>query len=282
MRCPLPSPLDLAASFEGQAFRWRLEDGWWTGPFGRTVVRLQVRTENGDSYLDLESASTLPSTILGDLRCYLGLDTNVDAIRAQLVEDPCLVDALALTEGLRLLRQDPWETLVCFILSQNSNIPRIQQNVEDLARLAGGPVEAWERLFYTFPTAGAVASLDEETLRGLRLGYRAPSLLLAARRVAEGDLDLEGLRRLSYEKAKAALRELPGVGPKVADCVLAYGLGFGEAFPVDTWVEKAVLRRWLPEARLSREKLAAWGRERFGPHAAYAQQVLFYAERRAL
>lgn len=281
MLLDLQGPLDLAASIEGQAFRWRRDGDWWAGVLGGNAVRLRVPRQGGPPQLEAESDPQHPEALASLLRDYLDLDTDVDAVRAALaVAEPVLVEALAASAGLRLLRQDPWETLVAFILSQNSNIPRIQQNIEDLSVLAGSRFEARGRTFYAFPSPHALSRLSEETLRLLRLGYRAPSVLAAAQRVAGGRLDLEVLQRSPYAEARAALVALPGVGPKVADCVLAYGLGHREAFPVDTWVEKAVLRLWPGEVQGSRERLAAWGRARFGSRAAYAQQVLFYAERR--
>ncbi|MBI4235980.1 MAG: DNA-3-methyladenine glycosylase 2 [Chloroflexi bacterium] len=280
MLLTLREPLDLATTLDGgQAFRWRRESGWWVGVLGQNAIRLRVLQSDQAVQLKVESAPVPPKALTPLLRQYLALDQNIEAIHSALAAtEPALAPALRESLGLRLLRQDPWETLASFILSQNSNIPRITRNIEDLAQLAGEPFEAWGRTLHAFPAPESVANLDESTLGGLRLGYRAPSLNAAARSVADGSLDLEALRLLPYEEAQAALMDLPGVGPKVADCVLAFSLDHGEAFPVDRWVAGAV-KRLYPDARWTVKQVAAWGRARFGPAAAYAQQVLFYQER---
>jgi N-glycosylase/DNA lyase len=186
---------------------------------------------------------------------------------------------MALFPGLRLLRQDPWECLASFILSAHCHIPRIQRNVEALAKEAGTPIQAWGRTVYSFPSREHVAALGEAHLRGLGLGFRAKNLAATARLLVDRVVDLESLRSKPYEEARESLLSLPGVGPKIADCVLAFSLDHTQAFPVDRWVLRGLQRLYLGEGRIAEEKAAKWARDRFGVHAAYAQQLLFHLER---
>jgi len=131
-------------------------------------------------------------------------------------------------------------------------------------------------LFYAFPKPEQIASADETNLRACKMGFRAPNLLAAARQIAEGKLDLERLRRLPLDGARAELMNLRGVGGKIADCVLLFGCGFDSAFPVDVWVERALQQLYFPRRRASGKKLRHFAATHFGPHAGYAQQYLFH------
>jgi N-glycosylase/DNA lyase len=212
------------------------------------------------------------------VRTYLGLRTDLDALRAVYAQDPCIGPAITGFAGLRLLRQDPWECLSAFICSSTSNIPRIKLNVGSVARDLGrkvGPGEA----DYAFPEPEAVAAAGEMRLRELGLGFRAKFLAPAAEAVASGKLDLHALRTANYYEARAALVSLNGIGEKIADCVLAFSLDKPQAFPVDRHIKRA-LEKWygLPEG-MSNTKAADWARERFGDTGAIAQQYMFHRER---
>ena len=279
---PLRGRLDLPLTLAGgQAFRWHSDgDGWWIGPFQSSVVRIRVADAAGASYLEVVAEPTPTTTFLADLLRYLDAENGFAHTQMLLRENPRLVDAVDGTRGLRLLRQDPWECLAAFILSTQSNIPRIRRNVEALARVAGEGIPAFGRVWYAFPDAVAVARLGETLLRELGFGFRAPSLALTARRIADpASWGLESLRNLPFEEARSSLMGLPGVGPKVADCVLAFSLGHSRAFPVDRWVMRALQRRYGDEVGKTPEQVGAWARAQFGEHGAYVQQVLFQAER---
>ena len=280
IRLRLDYPLDLLTTLDGgQAFRWRQANGWWEAPLRRTVVRLRFVAPDGDE-LEVHQLGAGGSLSESDLRRYLGLDdpiaTSLRALQGSGVPRGELLHA----EGVHLLRQDPWETLVSFILSQNSNVPRIRKNVEDIAREAGEQFGSDGSALYALPEPSALADFGEERLRKLKIGYRAPHLIAAARMIARREIDLVGLSVDDFDTARQVLRTIPGVGPKVADCVLAYGLHFREAFPVDTWIERAVRRRWPEAAAWTRERISDWGRQRFAGNAAYVQLILFHLERR--
>ena len=182
---------------------------------------------------------------------------------------------------MRVLRQEPWECLVSFICSANNNIPRITRNVGDIASAFGSPILDGTSCPNAFPTADRLAEAGEPALRELGLGFRARYVAAAAERVARSQIDLFGLREASYQEALDALMELPGVGDKIANCVLLFSLDKLEAFPVDVWIDRA-LREWYftdSKAQVTRGYMRAWAQERFGRYAGYANQYLFHQRR---
>jgi len=147
--------------------------------------------------------------------------------------------ALAYSPGLRLMKQDPWETLISFILSQNSNIPRIKKMISSLCECFGQALPCGG---YTFPTPNDLASLTPDDLAPIKSGYRAPFLIDAARRVADGSFSPAELAHLPSEDIKQALLKIHGVGPKVAECVLLYGFGRVERYPLDIWMNRVMAK----------------------------------------
>jgi N-glycosylase/DNA lyase len=185
---------------------------------------------------------------------------------------------MAACQGLRLLRQDPWECLASFILSSTKQIVQIQQIIGLLGERFGEAVTvpAGHAPAHAFPTAARLAGASESELRNCKMGFRAPYLLAAARAVAGGQLDLPQIQQLSLAEARAQLVKLPGVGPKIADCILLFAYGFQGAFPVDVWVMKALRQLYFPRRRPSTLKLKRFTETYFGANAGYAQQYLFH------
>ena len=264
----------------GQTFRWRWEtstDGGNTalGVVGRHVLRLR----HDDRGLWLLSPHTAAARTL--LIHYLGLDRPAGEIRtieAALAGDVILAGVLAHTRGIAVLAQDPWEILISFIISANNNIPKISRSIDRLARALGERLngDAW-----AFPSPGRIAAAHPRTLAACLLGYRAPYVRDTARLIADGRLNLSDLRAMSLEDARHRLLSVPGVGEKVADCVLLFGLGHTGAFPVDIWVQRAVERLYFRGRPRQLRQIRHFGRARFGPLAGYAQQHLFaYARSR--
>ena len=260
IQIPLNFPFSLEHIFTcGQCFRWQVSSrGGYVGvAFGRPV---RVWTEQGALFL-----RSTPQDFEEVWRDYFDLDRDYQAITRDFLINPFMEQAVAYGEGLRILRQDPWETLISFLISQCNRIPRIQAILDRLCRTFGTPVELEGETLYTFPSPALLAGLTPEDLAPLRAGYRTPYLLSAARSIAEGRFSLEQTAQLDTSQARAALLELPGVGKKVADCILLFGLGRLEAFPVDTWMKKAGSFYPHPEA--------------FGPYAGVAQQYIFHYAR---
>ncbi|MBI2166429.1 MAG: hypothetical protein HYU29_08545 [Chloroflexi bacterium] len=278
MRLPFQGPLDLATTLEsGQAFRWRKCGQWHEGAVRDNLVRLRQEPLG----LEFTSAPSSEEEVAPLLRSYLRLEDDLEAIGRQISRDAWVKEALRRHRGLRLLRQEPWECLASFICSANSNIGRITQTVETLAQHYGRPIAVKGQTAYAFPGPERVAAAGEAGLRELGLGFRARALAQAAVLVADGKISLEALRDKPYEEGKEKLMALPGVGDKVADCVLLFSLEKLEAFPIDRWVERA-LRRFYPEELPPEKKtlpyrhLSSWARSYFGPYAGYAQQYLYH------
>jgi N-glycosylase/DNA lyase len=214
------------------------------------------------------------------LQSYFRLDDDLHAIYAEITRDQRVAAMVARYPGLRVLRQEPWECLIAFICSANSNIPRIAQNVETLASHYGSPIVMDGEVRHAFPTPVQLAEAGEMELRKLGLGFRAPYVARAALLVASGELDLDALVRLPYAEAKAWLMECPGVGPKVADCVLVFSLEKLEAFPIDVWVRRALGEWYFPGQKAPSDRvLLEWAQDHFGRYAGYANQYLFHGRR---
>ncbi len=272
--CFLPArDYDLAATLaSGQAFRWSQREGSWEGPVGAHWVRLRPGV-NG-----IEAEAALPLQDWSWLQRYLQTDVDLGTILLTFPDDDAMRASVAACGGLRLLRQDPWECLASFILSSTKQIVQIQQIIRLLCARFGTPlpVPPGHEPVHAFPSAAQLARASEAELRACKMGFRAPNLLTVARRVASGAMNLECVRTRSLADARAALVELPGVGEKIANCVLLFAYGFPQSFPVDVWVQKAMRELYFPKRRPSPERLRRFVETYFGPHAGYAQQYLFH------
>lgn len=255
--------LDVVKTFEcGQCFRWRPgEDGVYRGVAGGRAARVYPR--GGDVYIEAEERD------LPFWREYFDLGTDYAAARESVEVCDYIRECAAYGEGIRILRQDKWEALCSFIISQCNNIPRIKGIVEKLCALYGEPVEAPWGEARAFPAAERVAELEEIDLAPLHAGYRAPYILAAARAVAAGELDLEKTGLLPCTEARAELKKLNGVGDKVANCVVLFGLHQLDAFPVDVWIKRALAEN-MPEG---------FEPSSLGKYAGLAQQYMFYHAR---
>jgi N-glycosylase/DNA lyase len=204
---------------------------------------------------------------------YLGLDFDIDAARRDILsrsDNPALREAVEYGKGIRILRQEKWETLCSFIISQNNNIPRIRGLIGTLGKALGERIETPAGEFYSFPSAEAVAAVGVDALREMKLGFRAPYIYDAATKVASGEIDLEAVASASTTaQAAEMLMKIKGVGPKVAACTLLFGFDRTDAFPVDVWV-KRVIEKYFP---------APFAAASLGKYAGLAQQYLFYYER---
>ena len=264
---------DLAATLtSGQAFRWEARDQRWVGVIGTHWVRLHP----SPGTLTAETAVPVPDWDW--LTHYLQLDVDLPEVTRAFPDDEPMRAAVAACRGLRLLRQDPWECLASFILSSTKQIVQIRQIVALLCERYGDPLPAAPAgaPAYAFPSPARLARATEAELRDCKMGFRAPYLLATARLVAGGQLDLARLQGLAVETARAELMQLPGVGRKIADCVLLFAYGFQAAFPVDVWVMKALQQLYFPRRRVSPQRLHRFAATHFGPCAGYAQQYLFH------
>ena len=271
---------DLAATLEsGQVFGFEKDgQGRFKGVLGGRSVRLwqsngalsiERTTSQGDT-LDAchPSPNVSPGTWSGSVRDYFDLDRDLTSVFDVLRQETALAPALAAFRGLRLIRQDPWEALACFILSSNNNVKRIMGMRANLVRHFGA-----------FPLPAQVAGSHERTLRQLGLGYRAPFLQRTAQFLSVNPAYLGTVRSAGYEEARSRVTAFPGIGPKVADCVLLYGFNRLDAFPVDVWILRAMRTHYFRGRRVSEPRVHAFGRERWGALAGYVQQYLFHGAR---
>ena len=266
---------DLAATLDcGQAFRWmkRGDAGAWEGIVDARWVRLRHR-DGG-----IEAQTAVPIEDWAWLTHHLQSEVDLASVLQTFPGDEAMRASMEACRGLRLLRQDPWECLASFILSSTKQIVQIRQIIGLLCSRFGAPiaVPSGREPMHAFPSAERLAAASEAELRACKMGFRAPYLLATARRVAAGEVNLEGLGKRPVEEARAALMELPGVGEKIANCALLFGCGFPQAFPVDVWVRKAIRELYFPKRRPTPRRFAHFVNSYFGSNAGYAQQYLFH------
>jgi len=259
----------------GPAFRWtRDNEGIWTGVWNSNIARLRI---GGAGRVEWSAPTLIAKRVAGTLPTYLALDRDWHALAASLptARDPHLARCVAEFPGLRLLAQPFGETLLAFICSATKQIVQIRRMLETLATRFGDPIAAG---YHALPDWDRLATISETELRACQLGFRARHVRGTAEFLAEHPGWLEKTRTLPYAEARERLDSLPGVGGKIADCVLLFGAAKLEAFPVDVWVMKALARHYT--LKTPPAKLAARGREAFGPSAGLAQQYLFSWDRR--
>ena len=268
----------------GQVFRWRKIDGWWYGVVGENVVKIcQCGAE-----LEFENVSA------DFVRTYFGLNDDLGEISRCIARDDYIRLALRRFEGLRIVRQVPWECLISFICATYKSIAAIELMLEKLS-INYGEKQVFDGVdFYTFPTVKRLALASENGLRECGLGYRAKYVQATAKKIHDEKINLEELKNLPYLEARKILLEFSGVGLKVADCVLLFSLRKLEAFPVDVWVKRVILNHYqnqLPADLVKKlqshnsltngeyEKIGAFARTYFGAYAGYAQEYLYHYER---
>lgn len=229
----------------GQCFRWKRQADTKTVRILHASSCLYITPLGRDRY-ELTCSSEEYEQIWKN---YFDLKEDYGLIRAKIdqASDPFLWAACEQEKGIRILRQDPWEMLITFIISQNKNIPAIRRSVEFLAESCGEKkIDSRGVEYYAFPTPGAIVSLSDEALKACKLGYRCSYVRRAAEAVAEGKLDLQSLLSADEECTLQELTSLYGVGSKVANCISLFGLHHLDAFPKDVWI-KRVLSQEYPE-----------------------------------
>ncbi len=253
----LPLTLDC-----GQAFRWRPCGDGFRAAVGNKLITV---TEREDGLLF--SADCDPEALAAAVASYFDLDRDYAEIERVISADSYVAEAMKTCSGLRILKQEPFEALISFIISQNYNVPRIKNIVETLCGCFGEPLGDGVS---SFPTAERLASLAEDDLAPLRCGYRARYIIEAARKVASGEIDLDAAAAADEETCMLTLKGITGVGNKVAACVMLYGLGRLDSFPMDVWMKRVV--RVLYDGAIDL-------RGHFGGYAGVAQQYLFVLAR---
>jgi N-glycosylase/DNA lyase len=267
------SGFDLAVTLDsGQVFHWEPLGAGYIGLIGDRAVYAEQHSA-GQLYVTRGTGRVA--------RRYFALDHSLREICAAFPNDPAMAAARDYCRGLRIIRQPLWECLATFITSSMKQVAHIRQMSRALRKRFGEQRTLGDHELYTFPSAERIAQLTEKELRGCGLGYRAKNLLATAQRVSSGEAHLASWRELSDDELREELCELPGVGAKVANCVMLFAYERLRAFPIDVWIERVLKEKYFPRARkVTVRKLRQFCDTYFGEHGGYAQQYLFHHARK--
>lgn len=263
---------DLARTLDsGQVFHWETSGPGYVGAIGTKAVFVEQR--GGRLFFAGINAKPLAK--------YFSLDHPLAEICRAFPSDPAMTAARDFCAGLRIIRQPRWECLATFITSSMKQVAHIRQMSHTLRKRYGEPLPIFDGEVHAFPTPDRIAELTEQNLRNCALGYRARNLLATARLVASGEANLEQWSSLPDDALRARLCELPGVGAKVANCVMLFAYERLRAFPVDVWIERVLKLKYFPRKRkVTAQQLRAFCDTYFGEHGGYAQQYLFHHARK--
>ncbi|MEG0326594.1 MAG: DNA glycosylase [Cellulosilyticaceae bacterium] len=211
---------------------------------------------------------------------YFDLETDYAHIEEVLSQkDEYMKEAIAFGKGIRILRQDPWEMLISFIISQNKAIPHIKQCIRHITKRYGQALDEEgkdEDMYYAFPTPEQLAQATEEELRECKVGFRAPYIMDACQKIDSGEIVLNDIYRMPTAEAKKELMKIKGVGPKIADCILLFAYGKVEVFPTDVWIKRVIEGLYFEGKEMKLEEIQQFAKDYFGELAGYAQQYLFF------
>jgi N-glycosylase/DNA lyase len=275
---------DLAMTLNsGQVFHWEKVGGGFCGLIGECAVYveqhgdvLRAKVASASSRCWQDHAQNAHATVFH----YFALDHPLDEICASFPRDPVMNAARAFCRGLRIIRQPKWECLATFICSSMKQVAHIRQISRALRERFGEKKEIRGHKVFSFPPADRLAGETENELRECGLGYRARNLLATAKRVALREVNLDSWSALPDGELREQLRHLPGVGAKVANCVMLFGYERIKAFPIDVWIERVLREKYFPRKRkVTSASLAEFAADYFGAHGGYAQQYLFHHAR---
>ena len=257
----------------GQVFLWQKNKNNWYGIDGQNI--LEINQEN-----KIKSISNVKTS-------FFRKNDDIEKIIKSISKDKIIKKAVRKYGGLRIFNQDPFQCMISFIISSNSNIPKIKNSLEKISEKFGKKVTFKEHEFFLFPQPEKIAKSSINEIKSCGVGYRAPFIKEAAKMVISKKIDFENLKNSDYKEAKKNLRLIPGIGNKVADCIMLFSLNKLDAFPLDTWMikilEKYYSKEFQIETKTITEKQYQILHEKivdyFGPYCGYAQQFLFKMER---
>ena len=274
---------ELKDIFEcGQCFRFnKQEDESYTGVVGNNVIN--VKKIDNEIHIKSVGQDNLEELVVN----YFDLNRNYEQIKDKLSKiDENMQKSISYGKGIRILNQDLWETIISFIISANNNIPRIKGIIDRMSERYGKKIIFEGKEYYTFPTIDELSKASVEDLRALGLGFRDVRVYETTKIIKNKEVDLEQLKNeKDFNKVRNTLITLPGVGPKVADCILLFStLKRWEAFPIDVWVRRVMNELYIKnpdETKVKKEEIEKIAYEKFGNLAGIAQQYLFYWKREA-
>ena len=275
---------DLAMTLDsGQVFHWQKVGGGFVGTIGDLPVYVEQRDQVltvrfGETPKPARETRVLPRIVSH----YFALDHPLLEICASFPADPIMTAACDFCRGLRIIRQPKWECLATFICSSMKQVAHIRQISAALRNRFGDQRKIGGRVVYTFPSPQRIAQATERELRACALGYRAKHLRATAQRVSSGECNLEAWSALSDAELGKRLSALPGVGAKIANCVMLFGYERLRAFPIDVWIERVLKQQYFPRRKkIATQRLREFSETYFGEHGGYAQQYLFHHARLA-
>lgn len=274
---------ELKDIFEcGQCFRFnKQEDESYTGVVGNNVIN--VKKVDNEIHIKSVGQDNLEELVVN----YFDLNRDYEQIKDKLSKiDENMEKSISYGKGIRILNQDLWETIISFIISTNNNIPRIKGIIDRISQRYGKKIIFEGKEYYTFPTIDELSKASVEDLRALGLGFRDVRVYETTKMIKNKEVDLEQLKNeKDFSKVRNTLLTLPGVGPKVADCILLFStLKRWEAFPIDVWVRRVMNELYIKnpdETKVKKEEIEKIAYEKFGNLAGIAQQYLFYWKREA-
>src|SRR5881396_3647311 len=268
----------------GQVFHWEKIDNGFLGAIGDVPACVQqedhiLKVHFGETRKPTRETRPLPRLVTH----YFALDHPLAEICASFPDDALMNAARDFCRGLRIIRQPKWECLATFICSSMKQVAHIRQISLALRNRFGERRRIGSRVMYTFPSALRIARASEIQLRECKLGYRAKNLRATAQLVSSGECDLESWSALSDGDLRKNMCELPGVGVKIANCVMLFAYERLRAFPIDVWIERVLRQRYFPRRnKITAQQLREFSETYFGEHGGYAQQYLFHHARTAL
>ncbi|PYK12623.1 MAG: hypothetical protein DME65_03685 [Verrucomicrobia bacterium] len=275
------SDFHLAMTLDsGQVFHWQNVCEGFVGTIGDVAVYVEQRGNSLKVIRGGPPHNFKPSSFCQTVARYFALDHPLAEICASFPDDPAMNAARRFCRGLRIIRQPRWECLATFICSSMKQVAHIRQISLALRRRFGDRRKVGDHVVYTFPPAQRIADVTENDLRQCALGYRAKNLLATARLVSSGECDLESWSGLFDADLTEKLCSLPGVGAKIANCVMLFGYERLRAFPIDVWIERVLKRQYFPrKKRITKSRLLEFSATYFGEQGGYAQQYLFHHAR---
>ncbi len=257
----------------GQVFLWGKNGGYWDGINGQDILHIN-KNGNIKSYQNFKTD-------------FFRKNDDLDKIIKSISKDKIVKDAVKKYAGLRIIQQEPFQCLVSFIVSSNSNMQKIKISLENISKKFGTKVEFQNKEFFLFPESRRLADASINEITSCGVGYRAKFIKEASKMVVSEKIDFKYLKKLNYHDAKENLNQIPGVGNKVADCIMLFSLNKLESFPLDRWMIRILEKYYSEKFQLNtksitekqyntlHEKIV----KHFGPYAGYAQQFLFKMER---
>ena len=257
----------------GQVFLWEKCGSDWYGINGQDILKI--------------NKNAVIKSIQNSKTDFFRKNDNMQEIIKSISKDKTVKKAIKQYEGLRIFKQDPFQCMISFIISSNSNIQKIKNSLEKITKKFGEKVEIQNKEFFLFPKPEKLARASIEEIKKCGVGYRAPFIKQAAEMVFSKKIDFKYLEKLDYKEAKKNICLIPGVGNKVADCILLFSLNKLEAFPLDTWMIKILEKYYSNEFKIETKTITQKQYEilhekivnYFGPYCGYAQQFLFKMER---